>query len=137
MEGLTRVDYPDGNYVSYSYDNACRLTKVTTPFGSTSYEYDLLDRLTRVVDRNGYKPEDLPFTGNGMSGGMETDCVTPEYEFLKTSANEFGVYDINGGAELYIVTQEGEEILIAIFKEDIDRTDGNKGMFIRLEDYNE
>ena len=54
MDGLTRVDYPDGNYVSYSYDNACRLTKVTTPFGSTSYEYDLLDRLTRVVDRNGY-----------------------------------------------------------------------------------
>ena len=85
----------------------------------------------------GYKSEDLPFTGNGMSGGMETDCVTPEYECLKTSANEFGVYDINGGAELYIVTQEGEEILIAIFKEDIDRTDGNKGMFIRLEDYNE
>ena len=54
MDGLTRVDYPDGNYVSYSYDNACRLTKVTTPFGSTAYEYDLLDRLTRVVDRNGY-----------------------------------------------------------------------------------
>ena len=54
MDGLTRVDYPDGNYVSYGYDNACRLTKVTTPFGSTAYEYDLLDRLTRVVDRNGY-----------------------------------------------------------------------------------
>ena len=54
MEGLTRVDYPDGNYVSYAYDSACRLTKVTTPFGSTSYEYDLLDRLTRVFDRNGY-----------------------------------------------------------------------------------
>ena len=54
MDGLTRVDYPDGNYVEYSYDNACRLTKVITPFGSTSYEYDLLDRLTRVVDRNGY-----------------------------------------------------------------------------------
>lgn len=71
MDGLSRVDYPDGNYVSYSYDNACRLTKVTTPFGSTSYEYDLLDRLTRVVDRNGYKPEDLLFTGNGMSGGIK------------------------------------------------------------------
>ena len=54
MDGLTRVDYPDGNYVAYGYDNACRLTKVTTPFGSTSYEYDLLDRMTRVVDRNGY-----------------------------------------------------------------------------------
>lgn len=22
MDGLTRVDYPDGNYISYSYDNA-------------------------------------------------------------------------------------------------------------------
>ncbi|MCM1524507.1 MAG: polymorphic toxin-type HINT domain-containing protein [Ruminococcus sp.] len=54
MDGLTRVDYPDGTFVSYDYDNACRLTKVTTPFGSTSYEYDLLDRLVRVVDRNGY-----------------------------------------------------------------------------------
>ncbi|MGN0458813.1 MAG: RHS repeat domain-containing protein [Eubacterium sp.] len=28
--------------------------KVTTPFSSTSYKYDLLNRLTRVVDRNGY-----------------------------------------------------------------------------------
>ncbi len=28
MDGLSRVDYLDGNYVSYSYDNACRLTRV-------------------------------------------------------------------------------------------------------------
>lgn len=49
MDGLTRVDYSDGNYVSYSYDNACRLTKVTTPFGSTSYEYDLNGNLVRVI----------------------------------------------------------------------------------------
>ena len=54
MDGLTRVDYPDGNYVAYGYDNACRLTSVSTPFGTTFYEYDLLDRMTRVVDRNGY-----------------------------------------------------------------------------------
>ncbi|MDE5582236.1 MAG: sugar-binding protein, partial [Ruminococcus sp.] len=54
MDGLTRVDYPDGSYVAYDYDNACRLTKVSTPFGDTSYDYDMLDRLTRVVDRNGY-----------------------------------------------------------------------------------
>ncbi|MCX4257905.1 MAG: hypothetical protein OSJ54_13395 [Oscillospiraceae bacterium] len=54
MDGLTRVDYPDGSYVAYDYDSACRLTSVTTPFGTTSYEYDMLDRLTRVVDRNGY-----------------------------------------------------------------------------------
>ena len=30
------------------------MTPMATTFGSTSYEYDLLDRLTRVVDRNGY-----------------------------------------------------------------------------------
>ena len=50
--------YRDNNqssiYETYSYDNSCRLTSVTTPLVSTSYEYDLLDRLTRVVDRNGY-----------------------------------------------------------------------------------
>ena len=28
MDGLTRVDYPDVNYVAYSYDNACRLAKL-------------------------------------------------------------------------------------------------------------
>ena len=136
MDGLSRVDYPDGNYVSYSYDNACRLTKVTTPFGSTSYEYDLLDRITRVVDRNGYKPEDLPFTGNGMSGGIETDCVTPEYEFLQTADNKVGVYDIKGGAELYIVTQDGEEILIAIYDADEynPKHPEASGRFVRLED---
>lgn len=30
------------------------MTSVTTPFGSNYYEYYLLDRMTRVVDRNGY-----------------------------------------------------------------------------------
>ena len=79
----------------------------------------------------GYKPEDLPFTGNGMSGGMETDCVTPEYEFLKTVANDRGVYDITGGAELYIVTQDGEEILMAIY---VEGPSGERGSFVRLED---
>lgn len=84
----------------------------------------------------GYKPEDLPFTGNGMSGGMETDCVTPEYEFLKTVANDRGVYDITGGAELYIVTQDGEEILIAIYDADEYNPKHPKasGRFVRLED---
>ncbi len=32
----------------------CRLTSVSTAYGTTSYEYDKLDRLVRVVDRNGY-----------------------------------------------------------------------------------
>lgn len=40
--------------MTYGYDNVCGLTKVTTPFGLVSYEYDLLNRLVRVVYRNGY-----------------------------------------------------------------------------------
>ena len=97
MNGLTRVDYPDGNYVSYSYDNACRLTKVTTPFGSTSYEYDLLDRLTRVVDRNGYATV-YEYDANGnrtavhYANGFTT---TYDYDLLNRLICEKTV-DING-----------------------------------------
>ncbi|WP_028520755.1 RHS repeat-associated core domain-containing protein [Ruminococcus flavefaciens] len=54
MDGLSKVEYPDGNYVSYNYDGAGRLSSINTALGSTSYEYDKLDRLVRVVDRNGY-----------------------------------------------------------------------------------
>ena len=72
--------------------------------------------------------EKLPFTGNGFGGGLETDCVTPEYEFLKDPINnEYGVYDILDGAELYKVTKEGDEVLLAIYSE-------SKGKFVRLED---
>ena len=54
MDGLSKVEYPDGNYVSYNYDGAGRLSSINTALGSASYEYDKLDRLVRVVDRNGY-----------------------------------------------------------------------------------
>ena len=54
MDGLSKVEYPNGSFVSYSYDDASRLTSVKTAYGTTSYEYDKLDRLVRVVDRNGY-----------------------------------------------------------------------------------
>lgn len=38
------------------------------------------------------------------------------------------------GAELYKITKDGDEVLLAIYKEGADRPDGGKGMFIRLED---
>ncbi len=97
MDGLTRVDYPDGNYVSYSYDNACRLTKVTTPFGSTSYEYDLLDRMTRVVDRNGYATV-YEYDANGNRTAVHYAnglTVTYDYDLLNRLICEKTV-DING-----------------------------------------
>ncbi len=106
MDGLTRVDYPDGNYVSYSYDNACRLTKVTTPFGSTSYEYDLLDRLTRVVDRNGYATV-YEYDANGnrtvvhYANGFTT---TYEYDLLNRLVCEKTVDNRDNVVVQYIYT---------------------------------
>lgn len=84
------------------------------------------------VFNKGYHSEKLPFTGNGFGGGLETDCVTPEYEFLKDPINnEYGVYDILDGAELYKVTKEGDEVLLAIYKKSPNESSGK---FIRLED---
>ena len=97
MDGLTRVDYPDGNYVSYSYDNACRLTTVTTPFGSTAYEYDLLDRLTRVVDRNGYATV-YEYDANGNRTAVHYAnglTVTYDYDLLNRLIKQETV-DIDG-----------------------------------------
>ena len=84
------------------------------------------------VFNKGYHSEKLPFTGNGFGGGLETDCVTPEYEFLKDPINnEYGVYDILDGAELYKVTKEGDEVLLAIYNKSPNESSGK---FIRLED---
>ena len=73
----------------------------------------------------------LPFTGNGFAGGVDTDCITPEFEFLKTADNGYGVYDILDGAELYKVTKEGDEVLLAIYKKSPNESSGK---LIRLED---
>ncbi len=59
MNGLTGKTLQDGTKLAYTYDTACRLTIVSvykpdgTLYGSTSYEYDLLDRPVKVTDKNG------------------------------------------------------------------------------------
>ena len=122
MNGLTRVDYPDGNYVEYSYDNACRLTAVTTPFGATAYEYDLLDRLTRVVDRNGYATV-YEYDANGnrtavhYANGFTT---TYDYDLLNRLICEKTV-DINGDIVvqyIYTLGAAGERLSVS----ELDRT---------------
>lgn len=84
----------------------------------------------------GYKEESLPFTGNGFAGGKGVDCITPEYEFVSTASNKYGLYDLMDGAELYKVTQDGDEILMAVFdiKKENPIHKGKYGCFVRLED---
>ena len=83
MDGLTRVDYPDGNYVSYRYDKSNRLTKVSTAFGDTSYQYDTLDRITRVIDRNGYATV-YEYDANGNRTAVKyANGLTVSYEYDK------------------------------------------------------
>lgn len=53
------------------------------------------------IFNQGYKTEELPFTGNGFAGGADTDCITPEYEFSS-------YHNIMNGAELYKVTKDGD-----------------------------
>lgn len=40
------------------------------------------------------------------------------------------------GAELYKVTKDGDEILLAVYSKDYIRPDGKRGKFVRLEDMN-
>ena len=122
MDGLTRVDYPDGNYVAYGYDNACRLTKVTTPFGSTAYEYDLLDRLTRVVDRNGYATV-YEYDANGnrtavhYANGFTT---TYDYDLLNRLICEKTVDSDDNVVVQYIYTLGAAEERLSV--SELDRT---------------
>ena len=39
--------------MEYTYDETGRLKTFDNGFGATTYEYDLLDRVTRVIDHNG------------------------------------------------------------------------------------
>ncbi|WP_162176746.1 RHS repeat-associated core domain-containing protein [Hyphomonas beringensis] len=46
---LTRIDYPNGGWVTYVYDQSAWLTQMTASAGEkTLYEYDLLGNVTRV-----------------------------------------------------------------------------------------
>ena len=43
----------DGTKIEYTYDTSGNLTKVSSNYTSTSYAYDKLNRIVRVVDHNG------------------------------------------------------------------------------------
>ena len=122
MDGLTRVDYPDGNYVSYKYDKSNRLTKVSTAFGDTSYQYDTLDRITRVIDRNGYATV-YEYDANGNRTAVKyANGLTVSYEYDKLNrliCEETIDSDSNVVVKyVYTLGASGERIKV----EELDRT---------------
>lgn len=122
MDGLIRVDYPDGNFVGHEYDNACRLTKVSTEFGDTSYEYDKLDRLVRVIDRNGYATI-YEYDANGNKTAVKyANGLTVSYEYDKLNrliCEETIDSDSNVVVKyVYTLGASGERIKV----EELDRT---------------
>lgn len=122
MDGLTRVEYPDGSYVSYDYDTSCRLTKVSTAYGDTSYEYDKLDRITRVTDRNGYATV-YEYDKNGNRSAIKyANGLTVTYEYDKLNrliCEETIDKDLNVVAKyVYTLGASGERVKV----EDLDRT---------------
>ena len=81
MDGLKKVVYLNGEYVEYAYDDSCRLTSVKTLYGTTSYEYDKLDRLVRVVDRNGYATV-YEYDENGNRSAVKyTNGIVVSYDY--------------------------------------------------------
>ena len=122
MDGLTRVDYPGGNYVSYKYDKSNRLTKVSTAFGDTAYQYDALDRITRVVDRNGYATV-YEYDANGNRTAVKyANGLTVSYEYDKLNrliCEETIDSDSNIVVKyVYTLGASGERIKV----EELDRT---------------
>ena len=52
LDGLKKKSLSDGTFVEYNYYDDGSLKSVTTNFGTTAYEYDILGRLTKVTDNN-------------------------------------------------------------------------------------
>jgi RHS repeat-associated protein len=88
MDGLAGASLQNGNSIVYNYDNGERLVGVAINNGGshyeTSYEYDLGDRLTRVVGYNGIAAR-YEYDANGnrtqaqySNGGV----ITYEYDEL-------------------------------------------------------
>jgi RHS repeat-associated protein len=50
---LTSEQKPDGTILSYEYDGAGRIKKLTTPYGNTASTYDILGRLKTITDKDG------------------------------------------------------------------------------------
>ncbi len=122
MDGLSKVVYPDGNYVEYSYDDGNRLTKTSTAYGETAYEYDLLERVVRVVGRNGLATV-CEYDANGNRSAVRYAngiTVTYEYDEVNRLINEKTLdKDSRTVAEyVYTLGLAGERIAVA----EIDKT---------------
>ena len=100
----------------------CRLTKVSTAFGDTSYQYDTLDRITRVIDRNGYATV-YEYDANGNRTAVKYAnglTVSYEYDKLNRLISEETVDSDSNIVVKYIYTlgASGERIKV----EELDRT---------------
>ena len=89
MDGLTKVEYPSGLYIQYTYDKALRLTSLKTAYGSVSYEYDLLDRLISAEDANGKTTYRYDSNGNRtMVTYPNGISIVYEYDILNRLVKE-------------------------------------------------
>jgi len=61
---LTRLDYPDGNFISYEYDLNGNRTLLTTANQVVAYTYDALNRSSTVTDSNGITTYTYDNVGN-------------------------------------------------------------------------
>ena len=113
---LTKVSYPGGKFIEYTYDENDNLKCINTNNGATNYEYDVLGRLTRVVDRNGFATQ-YEYDANGNRAAVKYAngiVVTYDYDALNRLISEKAL-DKDGGLIVqyeYTLGEAGERIMI-------------------------
>lgn len=137
----TYMDYYEHLGLGYSWTEGD--TKIYSFYKDTDTEFGVIRFKSEHVKTEltipygkgfgGTNTDDLPFMGNGFAGGTDVDYITPEYQFKYKE----GGHSVMNGAELYKITQDGDEILMAIYNKKADNPNGGKGMFVRLEDIND
>ena len=126
MDGLSKVTYPDGKYIEYTYDDTDVLTSINTSFGSTYYNYDALGRLVRVVDRNGYATL-YSYDKNGNRTAVKYAngiTITYDYDILNRLVCE-KTLDKNGEIVVqyeYTLGDAGERLKVTELDRTVDYT---------------
>ena len=97
---IVNIGLPDGNYISYAYDEAGNLATVTDEAGDTrTYRYDAEHRMTAWYDENGNRVVQNTYDGEGRVREQidaEGGKVTLSYGNGSTAA-----VDANGNTTVY------------------------------------
>jgi RHS repeat-associated protein len=123
---LMKVTNPDGTFLEYGYDDNKNKTGMTTPWGTTRYEYDLLNRMKYVIspdeDTTEYFYNDVGnrdsvyHSANGTGTGYTFDVLnrlTKVTNYNNNGSNIISSYEYelnNAGIRTAVVELDGSRV---------------------------